>query len=791
MNKHAYLLILYIFTWVPISLVAQHSEKKEGVQGWIEGLVTTSDNQPAAFVSVALEGTSYGTSTNTTGKFKLSAPAGNYLLVISSIGLQKKKLNVEVLSDKTINLPSVTINESLQQLKEVTVNGSFLFENYKVDHPSSSLRIKTPLLETAQNIQVVTNEVIADQQIFDMLEGVTRNVSGVTRVEHWDNYARINMRGSKIAAFRNGMNVEMPWGPLTEDMSMVERIEFVKGPAGFMLANGEPGGFYNVVTKKPTGTTKGEASLTLGSFDTYRSTLDLDGKFAKNDKLLYRINLMGQFKGSHRDFEFNNRYSIVPVIQYQINDQTTLTAEYTFQYSQMSVIGSGYVFATNGYGNVPISTTTAEPNIDPSEINDHSIQLRFNHRINPHWQLTAQTAYYDYSQEGSSLWPVSLQEDGTILRGLGIWDAANQSKIGQIFVNGEVETGGIQHQILAGLDISSKHYLADWNQSASFTGSTPFNIFDPVHSVPADSIPSFDRSRSLRLRAGGNILSQSYKALYLQDELRLFQNKARFTIAGRFTSLNEAEYGVITEDKKFTPRLGLSISANEHTTIYAVYDQAFVPQAGTDFEQRKFDPITGSNLEAGLKKNWFGGTWNSTISFYQITKNNVLTADPDHVNFSIQLGQTKTKGIEFDVRGEIAKGLNVTLNYAYTDSKISEDTEASIIGNRTPGSTTHISNTWLSYRVQEGIIKGLGISAGYQWQMQRSSWFIWDGSEQSLPDYFRLDGVISWQSKRFNLALNVNNLLNEYLYSGSPYANYFYWQSEPGRNFRLTVRHKF
>ena len=42
-------------------------------------------------------------------------------------------------------------------------------------------------------------------------------------------------------------------GPLTEDMSMVERIEFVKGPAGFMLANGDPSGFYNVVTKKPSG----------------------------------------------------------------------------------------------------------------------------------------------------------------------------------------------------------------------------------------------------------------------------------------------------------------------------------------------------------------------------------------------------------------------------------------------------------------------------------------------------------------------------------------------------------
>ncbi len=62
---------------------------------------------------------------------------------------------------------------------------------------------------------------------------------------HWDNqYANIRMRGSKIPAFRNGMNIEASWGPTAEDAAMIENIEFVKGPAGFMLAAGEPGGFF-------------------------------------------------------------------------------------------------------------------------------------------------------------------------------------------------------------------------------------------------------------------------------------------------------------------------------------------------------------------------------------------------------------------------------------------------------------------------------------------------------------------------------------------------------------------
>lgn len=756
--------------------------------GTLKGNVETSDGQPAPFVSVALQGTGYGASTDAGGTFQFRAPAGKYLLIVSSVGLEKKEIDVEIHAGEIVTLPAISLKESRQELKEIIVRAEKESE-YKVSRPSPTLRIKTPLLETAQNIQVVTSDVMADQQIFDMLEGVTRNVSGVTKVEHWDNYARLNMRGSKIAAFRNGMNVEMPWGPLAEDMSMVERIEFVKGPAGFMLANGEPSGFYNVVTKKPTGITKGEATFTVGSFDTYRTTLDLDGKLSKDGKLLYRLNLMGQMKGSHRDYEFNNRYSIVPVIKYRFNDRTSLTAEYTYQYSRMSVIGSNYVFAPEGYGGLSRHFSTAEPNIDPSDIKDHSIFLTLEHQLNPGWSLTAKLAYFNYKLTGSSLWPDSLDAQGNLFRGISIWDAFNESRIGQVFVNGDLQTGPVKHRILAGLDMSYKNYMADWGQHFSL-GDT-FNIYNPVHGIAAGEIPQFDRSRSLRIRAGSNIIGQSYNAVYIQDELHFWRDRVRLTLAGRFTSIKETEYGSDTDDREVTPRIGLSVSIDPQTSAYAVYDQAFVPQTGVDFFGNAFNPITGSNIEAGLKKDWFGGSWNSTLAVYQITKNNVLTADPEHINYSIQLGQTKTKGLELDIRGEILQGLNLTVNYAYTDSEISKDTDESVVGNATPGSTKHINNAWLSYRLPGEMFGGVGISLGYQWQIERSSWYVFDGSEYALPDYFRMDGAVSWQNENLSMALNINNILDQYLYSGSPYGDFFYWQTEPGTNFRLSVGYKF
>jgi iron complex outermembrane receptor protein len=257
------------------------------------------------------------------------------------------------------------------------------------------------------------------------------------------------------------------------------------------------------------------------------------------------------------------------------------------------------------------------------------------------------------------------------------------------------------------------------------------------------------------------------------------------------TTAKDSQYGSGTDETVFTPRVGVSGSVDKQTSLYALYDQAFVPQAGADFAGNPFDPITGDNLEAGVKRDWFGGRWNTTLSVYRITKNNVLTADPANPNFSTQLGQTSTKGLEVDLRGELTRGLNLTLNYAYTDSKITEDTQSENVGQAVPGFAKHITNGWLSYRVPGGVLQGIGLSLGYQWQLDRYPWFVDTGNAKQLPDYFRTDGAISWQRDQFSVALNVNNLLNRYLYSGSPYGGYYYYQTEAPRNFRLSVGYRF
>ncbi len=780
-----------------ISLLAQ--------TGNIKGKVNTSDGQPAAFVTVHLQGSSKGATTDVSGNYEIRKVApGDYTLEVSFVGLETKEVAISVAAGQTTNVPTISLTEDSKQLDEVVVTG--YQKTYKADYPSQSLRLQTPLLEIPQNIQVVTEKVLTDQQIISMSDGLIRNVSGAVRLEHWgDMYTNITMRGSQIQAFRNGFNVvNSYWGPLTEDMSIVDHVEFVKGPAGFMLANGDPSGLYNVVTKKPTGQTKGEASMTLGSFDLYRAALDLDGKLSKDGKLLYRFNVAAQNKKSHRDFEFNNRYTIAPVISYQLDAKTKLTAEYNLQTAVMSDVGSFYVFAPNGYAQYPVNFTALAPGLPPTRMTDHSAFLNLQHNLTADWKLTAQLAYFNYQQRGSSMWPRTVNPDGTLIRGVGIWDAKSAMTLGQVFLNGNVTTGGINHRILTGLDLGNKQYYADWSQSHPLDSvGAEFDPRNPYYGVPVTGYPVWDRSLSLEARAiaGFGTMDQRYTGLYLQDELSFFDNRLRLTLAGRYTDVSQSSFGGPRDKAShFTPRLGLSASVNKNTSIYALYDQAFIPQTGTLRSGGKISPITGSNIEFGIKKDWFDGRWNTTVSVYRIIKNNELTSDPNSLpgqNFSVVLGQKRAEGIELDIRGNLARGLTLTANYALTNSKVTQVTEGvtSIkVGDVLPGFAKHTTNAWLSYKLTDGVLKGLGINAGYTWMLDRAT-TNWSDSDTryNLPDYFKLDGGLFWENNKVRVNVNVFNLMNQYLYSGGyyEYLQSYYWQTEAPRNLRLSLSYKF
>src|SRR5690606_34183547 len=124
---------------------------------------------------------------------------------------------------------------------------------------------------------------------------------------------------------------------------------------------------------------------------------------------------------------------------------------------------------------------------------------------------------------------------------------------------------------------------------------------------------------------------------------------------------------------------------------------------------------------------WAGG-WNTTFAVYRILKNNELTPDPmDPLSgMSIELGQKRAQGIEFDLRGTIIPGLNLVANYAYTDSrvvKVAEGVTYPEENSIVPGFAKHTINTWVTYKLQNGALKGLGASAGLTYLADRATYW--------------------------------------------------------------------
>jgi iron complex outermembrane recepter protein len=447
------------------------------------------------------------------------------------------------------------------------------------------------------------------------------------------------------------------------------------------------------------------------------------------------------------------------------------------------------------------------PGLEPTKINDHSLFVNLEHKISDNWKLNAQASYFNYQQRGSSMWPDSVATNGLVRRSASIWDAFSEMTLGQMFLNGSANTGGIRHRILAGLDIGTKNYFADWNQGAALdTIGGEFNPWSPVYMVD-NGFPQFDRTLSVEERAvrGGGLMDQRYTGIYAQDELGFLNNKIRLTLAGRYTYVSQSTWGGTAQTAKhFTPRVGLSVSIDDQTSVYGLYDQAFVPQNAILTSGEAAKPITGNNTEFGVKKDWLGGRWNTTLSLYRITKNHEVTTDAFNQGTSIEIGQKVAKGIEFDIRGEILKGLNLTANYAYTDAQVTKVNEGvsesvAVEGQRTPGSSKHTVNSWLNYKIQSGVLKGSGLSGGFTYLVDRATTtFSKTNPEQNLPDYFKLDAGAFWEKNNLKLTFNAFNLLDKYLYNGGYYsAGYYftsavyYWQAEAPRNYRLSVAYKF
>ncbi|NML20858.1 TonB-dependent receptor [Pseudoflavitalea sp. G-6-1-2] len=696
------------------------------------------------------------------------------------------------LADSTIKAKD---SIKFQLLDEVVFSNKY-YKKYNVRNISSDLRLQSPLIEAPQNIQMVSGEVLRDQVVYNLIESVTRNVSGTMREElHNGVSPDIYSRGGYITPQRNGVDLRpLIKGPVGDDAAIIETIEFVKGPSGFMNAISDPAGSYNIITKKPNGIKRNTIRMMGGSFGFMRAEADLSGTIDEKEKLQFRFNLMGMNTKSFMKFDNNERILIAPSFKYLISPKSSLTLEYIYQRFNYMLLSQAQI-SPYGYGSLPRDFSISDPNTKPYRANDHQVFLSFDHKLNNNWQFSVKAANIHNEYDGNIFWVYGKNKTNPdILDRYYVYDGMKYNTFSaQAFIQGRFITGSVHHAILAGIDFNhKKNNTTDTWETASTV--YPLSISNPKYANVANNNGTggdFDSENNIFGENNRTNSRMHYVSAHIMDEMSFFNNKFKVNAGLRATKsdANFNQYGTKTDASDFvvTPRLGLTYMVTPSMSLYALYDNTFLPQAGIAHDKTALTPQRGRSLEAGIKKDWNDAAWNTTLSVYQIYRTKTILRDPVS-NALYQTGENRSEGVEVDVRGRIARGLNIIVNYAYTDSKITKDDKnPDMVGKATPNRVRHIQNTWVNYALPGKKLAGLNVSAGYQYMAGRAERFT-STKPETLNDVFRLDGGLGYARKKYAINLIVNNLLDAHIYStGWQRNDLYYWVQTPGRNYRVSL----
>ena len=168
------------------------------------------------------------------------------------------------------------------------------------------------------------------------------------------------------------------------------------------------------------------------------------------------------------------------------------------------------------------------------------------------------------------------------------------------------------------------------------------------------------------------------------------------------------------------------------------------------------DPEQASGFEVGAKAEFLDGNLFATLAYFDITKQNVATTDPNDPFFVVATGEQRSQGVELDIIGEILPGWNIVANYAYTDARSTED-NTNPEGNRLSNAPRHSAGLWSTYEIQQGDFEGLGFGLGVNYVGSR---FGDLANSFEVEDYFLTNAALFYKRDNWRFGLNFNNLFD-------------------------------
>lgn len=759
-----------------------------------------------------------------------------FLLLISLQFLQSQTINKKTLD--SIAKDSIKTEAKLNELQTVEIVGRST-KKYNSDYSFAATKIAALNKDIPQSISTVTKELIADKGAFYLADAV-KMASGVIPASYYNQYTIRGISQNEEGQIINGMRTRQYYflQPLT---SNIERVEVIKGPSSATFSSVDPGGSINLVTKKPLAVDRKEVSMTVGSFSTLRGTLDFTGPLNESKTLLYRVNGAYQEAKSFRDLVNNKSFLISPSFSYIPNEKTAINTELILS-NMTGVLDRGQPIFGAVAGATNLNKTPISLNLGASgdffKSKEMILTTNFAHKFTS--KIGFNAAYMKQT------WTEDLQEHRTTnafavdINNLPVtslammqfvqrqqyWDIDNLTA----FFNFDLKTGKLNHKLLTGYDLSSwnknkggaqnaarGYLLKDGTVAGSFVLANADNYQTTTINgtvLPKPNVNFFDLNNPsyamrrpedyiLNVRTALPSALTTTNAIYIQDQVQW--EKFTFLLGLRsewFEDITNYETNNELTVKKsaLLPRIGVTYAINNVINVYSTYLEGYqpqsntvtlMPQTGSLPAGSQFDPLKSDLKEFGLKAAFFDNTISFNAAVYEINQRNILmnANDPENPDLLVTRGGERSRGFECDLAGYITPQWQINTSYSYIDAKITQDSNASLIGARKQNTPKNSANLWTRYNfASDSVLEDLGVGFGMQYQSSKIPWFT---RSFTLPDFTVFDAALYYKPNKSNMqiALNGGNLLNKTYWLGA--QNYLRLFPGAPRNFSLTVTYKF
>ncbi|QBR48487.1 TonB-dependent siderophore receptor [Erwinia sp. QL-Z3] len=624
---------------------------------------------------------------------------------------------------------------------------------------STATKTDTQLLEVPQSVSVVTRERMDRQNVQSVTEAL-RYVPGVKTETYGvdpKGYDWIYIRGFNALTtndYRDGLRqLNNSYSYFRTEPYALERIDIVRGPSSTLFGLGDAGGIVNRISKLPSAQGVHEVEVELGNFNRRQAQFDMSDKIDDDGHYLYRM--IGVVRDSDTQFQYHdgpdvedNRVYLAPSLTWLPNSDTSLTVRADY----LRDTSGGTVAVLTKPGGKVTDTLLGDYSFNHFRQEQFTVGYELSHQFNDTFQLRQNVRYGQTDTVLNNLLPGAVNFDaGTVSRNAIRFDEHMNAFNIDNQLQADFSTASITHRLLTGLDYSR----LEGNAKRFGAVAPTFNIYNPVYGLNIAD-PNY--------ALNDNDQTTAQLGVYMQDQISLTPNWL-LTLGGRHDEISLRTQNNLTESTSWldqgawTGRAGLTYLADNGLAPYISYAESFVPNSGTDSQNRTFDPSKAHQYEVGVKYQPDASLL-LTLAAFDITKSNVLTNEIVNsvvTGYQVASGEVRSRGVETEATMKLTQNLDLLASYTYTETEITASNNGDR-GKQQANVPKHMASTWLNYSFHQGVLDGLLLSTGVRYV---GSMYGDNANTVPVKNFALIDAGAKYQvNQHVSVGFNIQNLLN-------------------------------